>query len=107
MRSQLLIAALLGQLLGLVGFIDPLYVVFVLLGPPLVGGLAAARGIALAPVMVLWCSVGLNMLWVDWVVQQEDVLYHAVLSLLLPVLAALGWLPVAMIDRRRASRRAT
>lgn len=102
MRNQLLLAALAGQLLGLFGWIDPLYVLFVLLGPPVVGAVAAARRVRLAPVMVLWASAGLNMLWVDWVFAREDVVYHLVLSALLPLLATVGWAVVAVVDRRRS-----
>ena len=102
MKSQLIVASVAGQLLGLLGWIDPLYVVFILLGPPLVGCIAAMRGVPLPPVLVLWFSAGLNMLWVDWVVAREDVLDHAGLSVVMPALAALGWAPVAFVARRRA-----
>ena len=79
MRKQIVIAVLAGQLLGLLGYIDPIFIPFVLAGPPIVGAVAAARRVPLVPVMVLWASAGVNMLWMDWVLLQEDVAFHAVL----------------------------
>lgn len=105
MRNQLLLAVVLGQVLGLFGYVDPLYVPFVLLGPPIVGAVAASRALPLAPVAVLWASAGLNMLWLDWLVAREDVVYHLVLSVLMAALAAGGWGIVAFLGRRRSALR--
>ena len=76
---------------------DPTFVPLVLVGPLVVGAVAAARQLPLVPVMVLWVSAGLSMLWTDWLVNREDVLFHAVVSVVMAVLAAAGW-----GDRHRA-----
>lgn len=103
MRNKILIALLLGQFVGLLGWVDAIYIPFVLAGPPIVGAIAAARGIPVAPVMVLWASAGLNMLWVDWLVNREDVVFHAVLAVVMAVLAAFGWGVVALVNRFRGT----
>ena len=71
MRNKIVIAAVAGQLVGLLGWIDPTFVPFVLVGPLVVGAVAAARQLPLVPVMVLWASAGLNMLWTDWLVNRR------------------------------------
>ena len=101
MRNQIVLAALLGQLVGLLGWIDPLFVPLVLVAPPVVGALGAARRVALLPVVVLWVSAGLNMLWTDWVVNREDVAFHALLAVVMGVLAAAGWGLVTLLKRFR------
>ena len=83
MRKKIVIAAVAGQLVGLLGWIDATYVPFVLVGPLVVGAVAAARQLPLVPVMVLWASAGLNMLWTDWLVNREDVGFHAVLAVIM------------------------
>jgi len=102
-RNQIIIAAVLGQLVGLLGYIDPLFIVLVFAGPLVVGALAAARGLGPWPAAALWASAGLNMLWMDWVFAQEDRVFHLVLSVLMALLALAGWGIVRAFTRRRAS----
>jgi hypothetical protein len=103
-RTQIVIAALIGQLIGPLGYIDSLYVVIVLAAPLVVGGLAATRGFPLATVLVLWFSTGINMLVVDWIRYQEDAAFHAVLSVVMSLLAAAGFGLVRLVSRARSSR---
>ena len=105
-RIQIIVAAILGQLVGLLGWIDMLFFPLLLAAPLITGAIAAARGISLAAVAVLWFSAGLNMLWTDWVVNREDVLFHGVVSVLMPLLAALGYGAVRLFSRRRTPARA-
>jgi hypothetical protein len=101
LTSNLIAAAVLGQLVGLLGWIDPLFIPLVLVAPLVTGAIAAARGISYAWIAVLWCSAGLNMLWTDWVVNKEDVLFHLAVSVIMPLLAGLGFGVVALATRSR------
>src|SRR3954447_269207 len=89
--SRLIAAVVFGQLVGLLGWIDPLFIPLVLLGPVITGAVAAARRTAYKWVAVVWWSAGINMMWTDWVVNHQDVVFHLVLSLLMPLLAGLGF----------------
>lgn len=106
MKNRIALAAVVGQLVGLLGFVDPLYVVFVLGAPLVTGAIAAARRIPLVLVAVLWVSAGLNMAWLDWVLWREDVGYHLVLSVVMALLAAAGYGVVALVSRWRGPARA-
>jgi hypothetical protein len=103
--SSLIAAVVIGQLVGLSGWIDPLFIPLVLLGPVITGSVAAARRMAYRWVAVVWCSAGLTMLWTDWVVNHEDVLFHLALSLLMPLLAGVGFGAVRLTSRSRTSVR--
>ena len=101
MKNRIALAAVVGQLVGLLGYVDPLYIVLVLGGPLVTGAVAAARRIPLVLVAVLWVSAGLNMAWMDWVVAREDVVYHLVLSVVMALLAAAGYGVAALVSRLR------
>lgn len=101
LTSNLLAAAVLGQLVGLLGWVDPLFVPLVLLGPVVTGAVCAARGTSYPWVAVLWCSAGLNMTWTDWVVNREDVGFHLALAVVMPLLAGIGFGVVALATRGR------
>ena len=98
---SLLVAVALGQLVGLLGWVDPLFVPLVLVGPPAVGAVAASRGVRAAWPALLWFSAGINMLWTDWLVNHEDVAFHAGLSVAMAGLALAGWAIVRLATRRR------
>ena len=100
-KSNLLVAVVLGQLVGLLGWIDPLFVPLVLLGPVVTGAVGAALRRPYAWIAVLWCSAGANMAWTDWVVNREDVAFHLVLAVVMPLLAALGYGVVRLAVRAR------
>lgn len=97
--KHLVVAAAIGQVVGLLGWIDPLFFPLVLLSPVVTGAVAAARRIPLASVAVLWCSAGINMTWTDWVVNREDVAFHLVLSVFMPLLASVGYGVVRLATR--------
>jgi hypothetical protein len=99
--TSLVAAALLGQLVGLLGWVDPLFIPLALLGPVVSGAVAAAYRLSFAWIAVLWCSAGLNMTWTDWVVNHEDVVFHLVLSALMPALAGVGFGVVRLAVRTR------
>jgi hypothetical protein len=100
-NKKILGAVLIGQLVGLLGYIDPLFIPLVLVGPLVVGAVAAARRLPLVLPVVLWASAGVNMLWMDWLLLREDVVFHAVLSVIMALLAAAGWGIVTGLGRRR------
>lgn len=99
--NRITIAAVAGHLVGLLGYIDPIYVLLVLAAPLVTGAAAAARKVALLLVVVLWVSAGICMTWVDWALYREDVAFHLVLSVVMPALAAAGYGVVAGIGRLR------
>lgn len=101
LTSNLAVAVVLGQLVGLLGWADPLFIPLVLLGPVITGALAAARAVPRSWIAVLWCSAGVNMAWTDWVVNREDVAFHLVLAIVMPVLAMLGHGVVTLASRPR------
>src|SRR3954454_2884766 len=101
LTSSLIAAAVIGQLVGLLGWIDPLLIPLVLLAPVITGAVGAARRIAYSWVAVLWCSAGINMAWTDWAVNHEDVAFHLAVSVIMPLLAGLGYRVVQMATRSR------
>jgi hypothetical protein len=101
--SNLVAAALLGQLVAQLGWIDPLFIPLVLLGPLVSGAVAAVRGVRYRWVAVLWCSAGLGMTWSDWVVNREDVAFHLALSGIMPLVAGVGFGLLRLTARSRIS----
>jgi len=91
LTSRVLYAAVLGQLVAQLGWIDPLFVPLVLAAPPFTGALLAVNRVGFPWVAVLWASTGLGMLWTDWHVNQEDVLFNHALPAVMPLLAGVGW----------------
>lgn len=104
-RTQTIIAVALGQLVGLLGYVEPLFFPLVLAGPLVVGALAAARRIPLLPVVVLWVSAGLNMTVMDWTLYREDVVFHLGLSVVMALLASAGYGVTSLATRRREAAR--
>jgi hypothetical protein len=101
--SRLWVAFVLGQLVGLLGWVDALFIPLVLLGPLLVGAVAAAKDLPVTWPIVLWLSAGLNMLWTDWVVNREDVAFHLGVAVVAALLAAAAWAVTSLVTRRRAT----
>jgi hypothetical protein len=104
-RSQILVAAVVGQLVGLLGWIDPIFIPLALAGPLVVGAVAAARRVPVVLVAVLWFSAGLNMMVMDWLITGEDVVFHLVLGVVMAGLAVLGHAVVSVVARRREGGR--
>lgn len=101
--NKFLVAALLGHVAGLLGWIDPIFIPLVLAGPLVVGAIAAGRGLPAAWPAVFWLSAGICMLWTDWVVNQEDVAFHAAVAVITSVLSLGGWGIVRLAGRLRAT----
>ena len=99
LTSSLIAAAVIGQLVAQLGWIDPLFIPLVLLGPIVTGAVAAARRVSYPWIAVLWCSTGLGMMWTDWVVYHEDAVFHLALSVIMPLLAGLGYGVVRLATR--------
>ena len=99
--ARLWVAVVLGQLLGLLGWVDWLLFPLILAGPILVGAVAALRGLPVLWPAVLWFSAGLNMVWTDWLVNREDVGFHLAVAVFTALLASASWGVVALLARRR------
>jgi hypothetical protein len=100
LTSRVLYAALLGQLVAQLGWIDPLFIPLVLAGPLLTGAILASRLVSYAWVAVLWASTGVGMAWSDWVVNRSDVVFHLALAVLMPLVAGIGW-GIVRLTRRQ------
>lgn len=100
--ARLWVAVVLGQLVGLLGWVDWLMFPLVLVGPVVVGALAAVRGLPVLWPAVLWASAGVNMLWTDWLVNREDVAFHLAVAVVTALLAAASWGVATLVARRRA-----
>jgi hypothetical protein len=100
--SSLVAAAVIGQLVAQLGWIDPLFIPLVLVGPLVSGAIAASRDVRFAWIAVLWISTGVGMAWSDWVVNREDVAFHLALAVIMPLLAGVGFGVVRLTARVRA-----
>ncbi len=100
LTNSLVAAAVIGQFVGLLGYLDAVFIPFVLAAPLLSGAIAASRRISFAWIAVLWASAGINMTWTDWVLFQEDVAFHLALTVVMTLLAGIGWGVVRLTTRR-------
>jgi hypothetical protein len=99
--NRIVTALALGQIVGLAGWIDPIFIPFVLAAPLVTGAVAATRGVAAPWIAALWASAGTCMLWTDWVVNREDVVFHAVSAVVMALLALVGWSAIRLVTRLR------
>ena len=107
-RIQVLLGLVAGVLLLVpTAYIDELFFPIVLAGPPIVGAVAASIGISRAPVIALWVAFGLTMLVFDWVVNQEDRVFHVVLTVVMTLLAMAGYGVVRLLGRWRSQTPST
>ncbi|MBA2953329.1 hypothetical protein GON03_03315 [Nocardioides sp. MAH-18] len=53
------------QLVGLLGWIEPVFIPLVLLAPVVTGALCVAVRIEYRWIAVVWCSAGINLQWTD------------------------------------------
>ena len=100
--SNVVYALILGQLVSLIGWIDPLFFPLVLAGPLLSGAILAYLRVRYTWVAVLWASTGLGMTWMDWVINREDVAFHLTLTVIMPMLAGIGWGAIRLTQRRNS-----
>jgi len=98
--SNVVSALILGQLVSLLGWIDLLFIPLVLAGPLLSGAILAYLGVTYTWVAALWASTGLGMTWMDWVINREDVAFHLALTVIMPLLAGIGWGAIRLAQRR-------
>jgi hypothetical protein len=95
-------AVALGLVLTALFWIDPLFIPLVLLGPPITGAVAARRRMSLAWVATAWLVAGVGAIVSDYVVNQEDVAFHLVLTVFVVGLAAAAWALARRIGRTEA-----
>ena len=103
-RTQVLLAVAAGTLLLVpTAFVDSLFFPVVLAGPPIAGALAASIGLSRAPLVAFWVGFGLGMLVFDWVVNQEDQVFHLVVTVVMTLLALAGYGVVRAMGRARGA----
>lgn len=100
--SSLVAAAVIGQFVGLLGWIEPLLFPLILLGPVITGAMASARRLSYRWIAVLWASAGVNMLVTDGIINNEDYAFHAGATAVMVLLAGLGFGIVKLAVRHRA-----
>lgn len=95
-------AVALGLVLTALFWIDPLFIPLALLGPPITGAIAGLRRMPLAWLGTVWLVAGVGAIVSDFVVNQEDVLFHVVLTAFVVTLAAGAWTMTRKLTRRAA-----
>jgi hypothetical protein len=88
-----------GLVVSALFWIDPLFIPLALLGPIVTGAVAGWTGRGLRGVALLWLVAGLGAVVSDYVVNQEDVVFHLVLTAVMIGLAAGAWAAVRAIRR--------
>ena len=101
-QRQWVTAVLLGLIVTALFWIDPLFIPLALLGPLVVGAIAGARGERWLWVVVVWVVAGVGAVVSDVVVNQEDVVFHLVLTVVMVGLASLAWWVARAVRFRRA-----
>ena len=99
MRRRLAPWVVAGLVVSALFWIDPLFIPLALLGPIATGALAGWSGRGLRVVIVMWLVAGLGATISDYVVNQEDVVFHLVLTVVMMGLAAGAWAAVRAIRR--------
>jgi hypothetical protein len=90
-----------GLLIGALAWIDPLFVPLVLAGPIVSGVVCAARSLPFRWLATAWATGGVVLLVSDWIVNNEDQGFHAVLTVVMVALARVGWGIGRVVTRRR------
>jgi hypothetical protein len=78
--NRYLAVAITAVVLAGLFWIDPLFVPLVLLGPIVTGIVASRRGVAREGAAA-WFAAGLLALASDWIINNEDQLFHLVMAL--------------------------
>jgi hypothetical protein len=100
-QRQWITAVLLGLIVTALFWIDPLFIPLALLGPLVVGAIAGARGERWLWVAVVWVVAGVGAVVSDFVINQEDVGFHIVLTVVMVGLASLAWWVARVVRSRR------
>jgi hypothetical protein len=98
-RRRLLPWVVAGLVVSALFWIDPLFIPLALLGPLVTGALTGWLGRGLRLVVLMWIAAGLGALVSDFVINQEDVVFHLVLTVVMVGLAAGAWSAVRAIRR--------
>jgi Sec-independent protein secretion pathway component TatC len=106
MSRPLLASLVAGVSIGALAWIDPLFVPLVLAGPIVSGVVAAARSVPFRLLGAAWAAAGVVMLVSDWIVNDEDQVFHAVLTVVMVALAGIGWGTARVVQRRRVTAEA-
>jgi hypothetical protein len=93
-----------GAIIGALAWVDPLFIPLVLLGPLAWGGVEGWRGRPWRWVLGVWAFAGVTMVVSDWIINREDVLFHLVLTAVMPMLAGAAWTAARSIAGRRGQR---
>ena len=99
-RTVTIIAAAVA--IAALAWIDPLFVPLVTLGPLVSGFAAGMAGVDARAAAIAWFLGGVGMLVSDLVINNEDVLFHAVVALFTAAVAAGAAALGGMLRRRRA-----
>jgi hypothetical protein len=96
-----------GLVVSALFWIDSTFVPLALLGPVVVGAVAGWRGVESRWPALMWAVAGIGAVVSDYVINQEDVVFHVVLTVVMVGLTALAWWPAQALARRRASHHAS
>ena len=105
MARPLTLSIATGLAIGGLAWIDPLFIPLVLAGPIITGAIAGARNIAFRWVALAWTVSGISMLTSDWILNNEDRIFHTGLTIVMVGLASLGWLAASRLGRRKSASR--
>ena len=100
-QRQWVTAVVLGLIVTALFWIDPVFIPLALLGPLLVGAIAGARGEQWLWVAIVWIVAGVGAVVSDYVINQEDVVFHLVLTVIMVGLASLAWWVARSVSSRR------
>lgn len=90
-----------GVIIGALAWIDPIFMPLVLLGPLVWGVVEGRRGRPWRWVLGVWAFAGVTMVVSDWIVNQEDIVFHLALSVVMTLLAGAAWAAArATVGRR-------
>jgi hypothetical protein len=101
-QRQWTTAVVLGLIVTALLWIDPLFIPLGMLGPLVIGAVAGARGEQWLWVAVVWTVAGLGAVVSDFVINQEDVAFHLVLTVIMVALASAAWWVARAATTRRA-----
>ncbi len=103
-RNDLRVAAGLGLVISALFWIGPLFFPLALLGPLVVGAVAAWVGLPWRWPALAMLVAGLGAVVSDYVIAQEDVRFHLGLTVVMLLLATVAWWWVTRRRRARLAR---
>ncbi len=86
MTNRTIVLSAIG--IAALAWIDPIFIPLVLLGPAVSGFVAGRRGVAPRTMAAVWFLAGLLMLISDLVINNEDVVFHALVAVVTAGIAA-------------------